>query len=52
MSIKQFLVLIFTSGIIFGILSIVKKCPYGYGLSITSMLFFLLTLTILKDGKK
>lgn len=50
--IKQVLVLLFTTGIILGILSIVKNCPYGYGLTITSMIFFLLTFIILKEGKK
>jgi len=49
MYIKQILILIFTSGIILGILSIVNNLSYGYGITITSFIFFLLVIIILNE---
>lgn len=51
MTIKQSMFLIFTAGIILGILAIINKCSYGYSVTITSMIFFLVTLLTLKEEK-
>ena len=51
MTIRQSMFLIFTIGIILGIISIVNKCSAGYGVTITSMIFFVVTLLTLKDEK-
>ena len=47
MTIRQSMFLIFTVGII----AIVNKCSAGYGVTITSMIFFVVTLLTLKDEK-
>jgi hypothetical protein len=51
MTIRQSMFLIFTIGIILGIIAIVNKCSAGYGVTITSMIFFVVTLLTLKDEK-
>ena len=51
MTIRQSMFLIFTVGIILGIIAIVNKCSAGYGVTITSMIFFVVTILTLKDEK-
>ena len=51
MTIRQSMFLIFTVGIILGKIAIVNKCSAGYGVTITSMIFFVVTLLTLKDEK-
>jgi hypothetical protein len=51
MTIRQSMFLIFTIGIILGIIAIVNKCSAGYSVTITSMIFFVVTILTLKDEK-
>lgn len=51
-TVKQLLAIIFTSGIILGIIGIVNKSVYGYSITITSLIFFSILLITLNNKEK